>query len=60
MTPALPRMKKARISKSKFKAMLIVFFDIKGIVMTEWVLKGSNCEPSLIFDSFGNTARTSL
>lgn len=39
-TPASPRMKKARMSKSKFKAMLIVFFDINGIVMTEWVPEG--------------------
>ena len=29
--------KKARMSRSKFKAMLIVFFDIQGIVMAEWV-----------------------
>ncbi|KAL4101082.1 hypothetical protein QTP88_021102 [Uroleucon formosanum] len=36
-TPESPRIKKARMSKSKFKAMLIVFFDINGIVMTEWV-----------------------
>ena len=26
--------------KSKFKTMLIVFFDINGIVMTEWVPEG--------------------
>ena len=32
--------KKARMSKSKFKAMLIVFFDINGIVMTKWVPEG--------------------
>ena len=32
--------KKARISKSKFKAILIVFSDINGIVMTEWVTEG--------------------
>jgi len=32
------RRKKARMSRSKtFKAMLIVFFDIQGIVMAEWV-----------------------
>ncbi|VVC45839.1 Transposase, type 1 [Cinara cedri] len=38
-TPESPRIKKARMSKSKFKAMLIVFFfDI--IVMTEWVPEG--------------------
>jgi hypothetical protein len=29
--------KKARMSHSKFKAMLIVFFDIQGIVMAERV-----------------------
>lgn len=39
-TPSSPRMKKARMSKSKFKAMLIVFFDINGVVMTEWVPEG--------------------
>ncbi|VVC33870.1 Transposase, type 1 [Cinara cedri] len=39
-TPESPRIKKARMSKSKFKAMLIVFFDINGIVMTEWVPEG--------------------
>ncbi len=35
--PALPRMKKARTSKLKLKVILIIFFDIKGIVMTQWV-----------------------
>jgi len=30
-----PRPKKARMSPSKFKVILIVFFDIQGIVMTE-------------------------
>ncbi|XP_050527959.1 protein GVQW3-like [Daktulosphaira vitifoliae] len=39
-TPTSPRMKKARMSKLKFKAMLIVFFDIKGIIFVEWVLSG--------------------
>jgi Transposase. len=56
--PASPRMKKARMSKSKFKAMLIIFFDISGIVMTEWVPEGQT-EPNLLFESFGNTARES-
>ncbi|KAL4126402.1 hypothetical protein QTP88_010624 [Uroleucon formosanum] len=36
-TSASPKLKKARMSKSKLKAMLIVFFDIKGVIMTEWV-----------------------
>jgi len=35
-----PRPKKARMSCSKFKAILIVFFDIQGIVMAEWVPSG--------------------
>lgn len=39
-TATSPRIKKARMSKSKFKAMLIVFFNINGIVMTEWVPEG--------------------
>lgn len=39
-TPSSPRMKKARMSKSKLKAMLIVFFDIQGVLMIEWVPEG--------------------
>jgi predicted nucleotidyltransferase len=34
------RMKKARMSKSKVKAMIIVFFNIRGIIMVEWVPVG--------------------
>jgi histone-lysine N-methyltransferase SETMAR len=40
-TPSSPRLKKARQSKSKFKAMLIVFFDIKGVLLEEWVPDGA-------------------
>ncbi|XP_026818992.1 histone-lysine N-methyltransferase SETMAR-like [Rhopalosiphum maidis] len=39
-TPTSPRIKKARMSKSKFKAILIVFFEIKGIIFVEWVPSG--------------------
>jgi histone-lysine N-methyltransferase SETMAR len=39
-TPSSPKMKKARHSKSKFKAMLIVFFDIKGVIFQHWVPEG--------------------
>ena len=39
-TPTSLRMKKARTSNSKFKPMLIVFFDIKGIIFVEWVPSG--------------------
>jgi len=35
-----PRSKKARMSKSKIKAMLILFFDSRGIVLQEWVPQG--------------------
>ncbi|UYV78666.1 hypothetical protein LAZ67_16002325 [Cordylochernes scorpioides] len=35
-----PRPKKARMSKSRFKTMIIVFFDIRGIVHCEFVPQG--------------------
>ena len=35
-----PRPQKACMSRLKFKAMLIVFFDIQAIVMAEWVPSG--------------------
>jgi hypothetical protein len=38
-TPTSPRMKKARMSNLKVKAM-IVFFDIRGVIVIEWVPKG--------------------
>jgi len=36
-SPSSPRQKNARQSKSKFKTMMIVFFDIQGIVYMGWV-----------------------
>lgn len=36
-TPNSPRMKKTRMSKSTFEAMLMVFFDISEIIMIEWI-----------------------
>jgi histone-lysine N-methyltransferase SETMAR len=39
-SPSSPRQKKARHSKSKFKALMIVFFDIRGIVHVDWVPEG--------------------
>jgi hypothetical protein len=35
-----PRPKKTRMSKSKIKKMLVVFFDIQGIIMTQYVPPG--------------------
>lgn len=39
-TPASAVMKKSKDVKSKFKTILIVFCDINGTVMTEWVTEG--------------------
>nr|CAH7745967.1 unnamed protein product [Callosobruchus chinensis] len=39
-TQSSPRMKKARMSKSKLNAMLIIFFDVRGVIMVEWVPQG--------------------
>lgn len=39
-SPSSPRPTKAKKARSKFKAMMIVFFDIRGIIMTEWVPSG--------------------
>ena len=39
-SPTSPRPKKARMSKSKLKVMLIAFFDVRGIVHTEFVPQG--------------------
>ena len=39
-SPTSPRQKKAQQSKSKFKAMMTVFFDIRGFVHVAWVPEG--------------------
>ena len=39
-SPGSPRPKKARQSKSKVKLMLIAFFDVRGIVHTEFLPQG--------------------
>jgi len=39
-SPGCPRPKKARQSRSANKSMLIVFFDIRGIVLHEFVPEG--------------------
>lgn len=39
-SPASPRLKKAKPSKSKVKVMLIAFFDVRGIVHSEFLPQG--------------------
>jgi len=39
-SPSSTRQKKARQNKSIFKAMMIFFFDIQGIVHVDWVPEG--------------------
>ena len=39
-SPGSPRPKKARQSRSQVKVMLIVFFDINGVVQHEYIPKG--------------------
>ena len=38
--PSSPRQKKARQNKSKLKVLMIVFFEIRGIVHVDWVPEG--------------------
>jgi hypothetical protein len=36
-TPTSPRIKKARMNKLKVKTMTTVFFNIRGVMMIEWL-----------------------
>jgi len=45
-TSNLPRTKKARMSKSRVKSMLIIFFDSKGIIHKEFVPPGQTVNPT--------------
>jgi histone-lysine N-methyltransferase SETMAR len=38
-------MKEARMSKSKLKAVMIIFFDIRSVIMIEWVPEGQTFNP---------------
>ena len=40
--PSSRRQQKARQSKSKFKTIMMVFFEIRGIVHVDWVPEGQN------------------
>ncbi|GFU30915.1 putative mariner transposase [Trichonephila clavipes] len=53
-TPNSPRAKKARMSQSKFKAMMIVFLDIHGIVYLHWVNEGQTMNQHYYLQVLGN------
>ncbi len=40
--PDEPRPKKARMSRSQMKAMLVTFFDCRGLILKHWVPKGQS------------------
>jgi len=43
-SPTSPGQKKAQQRKSKFKAMMIIFFNIRGIVHVDWVPEVQNID----------------
>lgn len=49
-SPSSPRPKKARMSKSSVKTMLIVFFDINGIVHSEYIPTGTSITQYVYLD----------
>ncbi len=48
-TPEEPRHKKAKMSRSQQKAMMIVFFYIHSVVMMEWVPYHCNVNAEFYF-----------
>ena len=53
-----PRPKKARMSKSKIKSMLICFFDIQGVVHKEFVLPGQTVNQTFIGKSLRDSGKS--
>ncbi|UYV64519.1 SETMAR [Cordylochernes scorpioides] len=49
-TKSSPRLKKARMSKSCIKTMIIVFFDIRGIVHCEFVPQGQTVNSAIYLE----------
>ena len=49
-SPTSPRPKKARMSKSKVKVMLIAFFDVRGIVHKEFLPQGQTINQHIYKD----------
>jgi hypothetical protein len=50
-TPTSRRMKKARMSTLNVKAMKIIFFNIRSIIMIEWVPEGHRLVKSTTWSS---------
>jgi hypothetical protein len=51
-SPTSPRPKKARMSRSTFKAMLIFFIEIQGIVIAEWGPSGQTVNQQYYLEIF--------
>jgi len=47
--PTSPRLKRARMSKSQLKTVLITFFDIKGTVHFEFIPQGQQSTQLIIW-----------
>ncbi|UYV77103.1 hypothetical protein LAZ67_14003314 [Cordylochernes scorpioides] len=50
LEPGEPRFKKARMIKSKLKCLHITFFDVKGLVLYEFVPEGQNINQNYYLD----------
>jgi hypothetical protein len=56
-SPNSPRPKAARQVKSKVKSMLIIFFDIKGIVHKEFLLAGQTVNSAYYCYFYGDCVK---
>jgi hypothetical protein len=56
-SPNLPRPKEVRQVKSKVKCMLIIFFDIKGIVHREFLLAGQTVNSAYYCGFYGDCVK---
>jgi len=52
-TPSSPRLKKARMSRSKIKSMLVVLFDCRGVVHHEFVPPNQTVNQTLYIEILG-------
>jgi hypothetical protein len=49
--------KKARQARNEIKSMLIIFFDIKGIVHKKFVLAGQTVDSAYYCDFYGDCVK---